>query len=70
MAKPKGKKAIISVDYLSNQKLHLGDPVIVLEKKKEKFFLGTRNAVKVKSTLRPSVDSWIFESELIYIKEK
>ena len=52
MTELKGKKAIISVDYLRNDGLYLGDPVEILDQKEEKFFLGIRNAVKVKSQLR------------------
>ena len=65
------KIATIAVDYLFDEKLFLGDPVVILDQREEKHeLLGKRVAIKVKSLERPAVEKWIWRSEVVFVREK
>ena len=65
MEQLKNKIATIRVDYLFEDGLYLGDTVKILDVRQEKFFLGTRRVIRVKSLTRPGTgEKEIFESEV------
>ena len=65
------KIATIAVDYLFDEKLFLGDPVVILDQREEKHeLLGKRVAIKVKSLERLEVEKWIWRSEVVFVREK
>lgn len=67
----KDKLATISVDYLFDDKLFLGDPVEIIDQREERHeLLGKRLAIKVKSLQRPEAEKWIWRSEVVFVREK